>query len=65
MTQEHGETFPPIPFTEHDLETMRKEDVASAKTIAILSCSIFGLGLILYTVVLIAVQMQTVIYTIR
>jgi hypothetical protein len=65
MTQEHGETFPPIPFTDDDLKTMHKDDAASAKTIALLSCSIFGIGLILYIVVLIAVQMQALIYTTR
>jgi hypothetical protein len=44
---------------------MRKEDGASARTIALLSCSIFGVGLVLYTIVMIAVQMQTVIYNTR
>lgn len=65
MTEEHGQTHPPIPFTEHDFDTMRKEDVASAKTIALLSCSIFGIGLILYTIVMIAVQVQSLIYNTR
>ena len=65
MTEEHGQIHPPIPFTDHDFETMRKEDGASARTIALLSCSIFGIGLILYTIVMIAVQMQGLIYNTR
>jgi hypothetical protein len=65
MSEEHDQTYPPIPFSDQDFETMRKEDGASARTIALLSCSIFGVGLVLYTIVMIAVQMQSLIYNTR
>src|SRR5262245_4825595 len=65
MSQEHATALPPIPFTEHDYTAMRHEDVRSAKTIAFLTCGIFGIGLVLYTVVLITVFSQTLIYASR
>jgi hypothetical protein len=65
MSQDHATTLPPIPFTDHDYATMRTEDVGAAKTIAMLTCGIFGIGLILYSVVLVSVFVQTLIYTSR
>jgi hypothetical protein len=65
MSHENASALPTIPFTEYDMDGMRSEDVNSGKTIALLTCGIFVIGLVLYTCVLVAVATQTLVYTSR
>ena len=65
MNHDDATLMPVIPFTEHDMDGMRSEDVKSGKTIAVLTCGIFAVGLVLYTCVLVAVISQTLVYVSR
>ena len=65
MSHDDATPMPAISFTEHDMDGMRGDDVKSGKTIAILTCGIFAVGLVLYSCVLVAVISQTLVYVSR
>ena len=49
----HGPAHSPTggPFTEVELAAMHAQDVAAARAVVVLMCSIFLIGVILYTIV--------------
>jgi hypothetical protein len=43
------------PFTETELEAMHGQDVAAARAVVVLMCSIFLIGVFIYTIVAVTV----------
>lgn len=55
--------LPVVPFTDAERDSMRADDVTAAKYIASLTTGIFGIGFVLYLLVLISSGVQDLIYT--
>jgi hypothetical protein len=56
---DHAEHPPaaPGPFTQAELDSLHVQDMAAARAVVVLMCSIFLIGVLIYSVVAIVVSM--------
>jgi len=43
------------PFTEFELDSLHRQDVAAGRAVVVLMCSIFLIGVVIYTIVAISI----------
>ncbi|MEI7686357.1 MAG: hypothetical protein WCL32_15160 [Planctomycetota bacterium] len=51
----HGDTHAGAPFTVAELDALHSQDVAAGRAVVVLMCSIFLIGVLIYTIVALSI----------
>ena len=55
MSDPHHAPSPGLPFSEADWKEFHQEDITAARAVVVLMTAIFSMGVVLYTIVMLAV----------
>ena len=55
MSEPHHAPNPGLPFSEGDWKEFHQEDIKAGRAVVVLMTAIFSMGVVLYTIVMIAV----------